>query len=82
MDIVKCNKFNVLKNEVYKFGQQSKNLNCESRRLEHKVETLKDPNDVCECIIALNSFSISKMKIDQVVSMVLSKLTKTDIERF
>ena len=43
---------------------------------------MKDPNDVCECIISLNSFSISKEKIDQVISVVLSKLEKMDIERF
>ena len=38
---------------------------------------LEAPN-VCECIIALYSFSISKEKIDQVISVVLSKLTKKD----
>ena len=56
-------------------GQQSKNLDCENRRLEHKVEILKDSNDVCECIIALRSFNISKAKKDQV-------LAKRDIQRF
>ena len=46
------------------FGQQSQNLDFENRRLEHKVEILKNPNNVCECIIALYSFSISKNRID------------------
>ena len=38
MDIVKLNKFHLLKKEVDQFWQQSKNLSCENRRLEHKVE--------------------------------------------
>ena len=50
----------------------------ENRRLGQKVEILKDPYDVCECIISLYSFNISKEKIDQVISVVLSKLTKKD----
>ena len=40
MDIVKLNKFHLLKKEVDQFWQQSKNLSCENRRLEHKVEIL------------------------------------------
>ena len=67
MDIVKLTKFNFLKEEVEEFGQQSKNLYCENRRLEHKIEILKDPNDNCKCKIALYSCSISKEKIDQVI---------------
>ena len=54
----------------------------ETRGLEHKVEILKDPNNVCECIIALYSFIIGKGKIDQVISEVLSMLAKKDLERF
>ena len=46
--------------------------------VEQKVEILKNPKDVCECIIALYSFSISKEKIDQVISVVLNKLAKKD----
>ena len=38
MDMVKLNKFHLLKKEVDQFWQQSKNLYCENRRLEHKVE--------------------------------------------
>ena len=57
-------------------------MDCENRRLELKVEILKDQNHVCECIIALYSFSVSKVKTDQVISVVLSKLAKKDIGRF
>ena len=45
----------------------------ENRRLVQRLEIVGDPN-VFECIIALYSFSISKGKIDQVISVVLSKL--------
>ena len=38
MDMVKLNKFHLLKKEVDQFWQQSKNLSCENRRLEHKIE--------------------------------------------
>ena len=38
MDMVKLNKFHLLKKEVDQFWHQSKNLSCENRRLEHKVE--------------------------------------------
>ena len=38
MDMVKLNKFHLLKKEVDQFWQQSKNLSCENRRPEHKVE--------------------------------------------
>ena len=41
---------------------------------------LKDPNDVCESIIALYSISISKEKIVQVISVDLSNITKKDFE--
>ena len=41
----------LLKKEAEKFGQQSKKLDSGSRRLEH----LQDPNDVCQCVIALYS---------------------------
>ena len=57
-------------------------MDCENRRLEHKVEILKDPNNACECIIPLYSFSVSKEKTDYVISLVLSKKAKQDIERF
>ena len=48
MDIVKLNKFNFLK-KTDEFRQQSKNVNHENRRIEHAVQILKSPNDVCEC---------------------------------
>ena len=35
-------------------------MNRENKRLEQKVKILKDPLDVCECIMFLDSFSISK----------------------
>ena len=57
-------------------------MDRENRSLEHKVELLKDPNNVCECVIASNSFSISNEKILEVISGVLGKLAKKDIERF
>ena len=82
MDIVKLKKFNFSKKQVEEFGQQSKKLDHENRRLENKEGILRDPNDVFISIIALYSFSISKEKIDQVISVVLSKLAMKDIERF
>ena len=48
MDIVKLNKFNFLK-KTDEFRQQSKNVNHENMRIEHAVQILKSPNDVCEC---------------------------------
>ena len=66
MDILKLSKFNFLKNDTEKFGQQRKNLDRRNKSLEYKVEKLKDLNNVCECIIALYSFRISKEKMDQV----------------
>ena len=82
MDVIGLDKSNFLKREVWEFGQQIKNLDCEKRRLEHKVYILKYPNDACESIIALYFFSKSKEKIDQVASVILSKLAKKDTERF
>ena len=82
MDIVELNKLNLLKKEVDKFGQQRKNLDCENKRLEHKVEILKDSSNVCDCITDSKPYSIGKDKIDQVISEALSKLAKKDIERF
>ena len=48
-------------------------MDRENRRLVQRLEIVGDPN-VFECIIVLYSFSISKEKIDQVISVVLSKL--------
>ena len=75
-------KLNFLKKEVEEFGKQSKYFGHENRRLEHKVKILKDQNGVCECIIASYSISISQEKIDQVISVILSKLVKKNTERF
>lgn len=46
LDIEKLEEFNLLRIEVREFGQQSKSLYCHSRRLEHIVDILKDPNNV------------------------------------
>ena len=54
---------------------------CESRRPENKGEILENSNDAFECMITLYSFSTSKEQIDQVVSVILCKLAKKDIER-
>ena len=43
---------------------------------------MKNPNNVSQCIIALYFFTISKKKIDQVISVVLSRPVNNDIERF
>ena len=45
-----------------------------NRSFEHLIETLKDPNDVWECIITLLSLlDVSKEKEDQIISMNLRK---------
>ena len=46
--------------------------------VEQNVEISKDPNYVCEYIIVLYSFSISKEIIDQVISVILKKLAQKD----
>ena len=79
---LKLNKFDFLKKEVEEFGQKSKKFESWKQKTKHKAEILIDLNDVCECIIALYSFSISNEKIHQVMPVVLSKLSKKDIERF
>ena len=48
-----------------KFGLQN-------RITEHKVDILKNPNNVYECKIVLYYFLISKDNIDQVISVFLS----------
>ena len=58
MDIVKLHKFK----GVEEFGQQNENLDCGNRKQEHKVEILKDPNDVLECTASFYFPSISKEK--------------------
>ena len=55
MHIVKLIEFSFLKKEVEESGQQSKNLDCQNRRLEHLVEVLNDQNNICECIMSLFS---------------------------
>ena len=80
MDIVKLSKLNFLKKEIKGFGKQSKSLDHGNKRVAHKVEILKKSNDVCESIIALYFISIGNQKINQVISVILSKLAKKDIE--
>ena len=46
--------------------------------VEQNVEISKDPNYVCEYIIVLYSFSISKEIIDQFISVILKKLAQKD----
>ena len=55
-------------------------MDRENRRLEHKIEIFKDPNGACQSIIALYSLDISNEKLDQILSVILSKLPKEDIE--
>lgn len=77
--IVKLNQFNLLKKEVDEFGQLSKILDRQNRRLGDIVEVLNDQNDVYECIVVLYSVNVNKEKTDQVTSVVLSKFAKKDI---
>ena len=77
--IVKLNQFNLLKKEVDEFGQLSKILDRQNRRLEDIAEVLNDQNDVYECIVVLYSVNVNKEKTDQVTSVVLSKFAKKDI---
>lgn len=77
--IVKLNQFNLFKKEVDEFGQLSKILDRQNRRLGDIVEVLNDQNDVYECIVVLYSVNVNKEKTDQVTSVVLSKFAKKDI---
>ena len=77
--IVKLNQFNLLKKEVDEFGQLSKILDRQNRRLGDIVEVLNDQNDVYECIVVLYSVNVNKEKTDQVTSVVLSKFARKDI---
>lgn len=79
VEIVKLNQFNLLKKEVDEFGQLSKILDRQNRRLGDIVEVLNDQNDVYECIVVLYSVNVNKEKTDQVTSVVLSKFAKKDI---
>ena len=63
MDIERVNEFNLLKEEVKVFGQQSKSLDSENKRLEDLIETLKNQTDVCEFIIVLLSLLNASKKI-------------------
>ena len=62
--IVKLNQFNLLKKEVDEFGQLSKILDRQNRRLGDIVEVLNDQNDVYECIVVLYSVNVNKEKTD------------------
>ena len=63
MDIERVNEFNLLTEKVKEFGQQSRSLDSENKRLEDLIETLKDPTDVCEFIIVLLSLLNASKKI-------------------
>ena len=56
-----------LSEEGKEFEQQRKSFDSENRRSEDLIETLKDPNDVYECIITLlSSLNVSKeIKLSQ-----------------
>ena len=56
--------------------------NSENRGLKYCVEILKEPNDVCECIMALLllSFNVTVEKKDQTILAILGKLVKKAIE--
>ena len=47
-----------------------------------EAEILKDPNNICEWILALYSFNLSKEKMDQNISVVLSKLVRRKLKGF
>ena len=66
MYVEKLNEFN-LSEEGKEFEQQRKSFDSENRRSEDLIETLKDPNDVYECIITLlSSLNVSKeIKLSQ-----------------
>ena len=48
-DFEKLKEFTFFKVGLEEFEQQNKSVDSESGRLENLVETLKDPNDTCEC---------------------------------
>ena len=64
--VEKLNEFN-LSEEGKEFEQQRKSFDSENRKSEDLIETLKDPNDVYECIITLlSSLNVSKeIKLSQ-----------------
>ena len=60
--------------------QKIKSLDSGKGRMWRKT-ILKDRDGVCECIIPLLFLLTSTEEKDQVISVVLSKLAKKDIER-
>ena len=44
MDFITIKKFIFFKEEYEEFGQQNKTLDCEKKRLEHKLELLNHLN--------------------------------------
>ena len=66
MYVEKLNEFN-LSEEGKELEQQRESFDSENRRSEDLIETLKDPNDVYECIITLlSSLNVSKeIKLSQ-----------------
>ena len=57
MNIKKLNEFNLLKEEVEKFGKV----------LVHLIQFLKDPNDACEFIIALLPLNVSTEEMYHII---------------
>ena len=78
MDISKLSKFSFLKKEVEEFRWQKQTFELWKQETRRESRNSKDPNDVCGCIIAWYSFSISKDKVDQVISVVLNMLAMKD----
>lgn len=55
-------------------------LNVKGRVWGILVDTFKNANDVCECIIVPStSFNINKKNVDQVLSVVICNLAKEDL---
>ena len=67
MDIVKLNMLIFQRNILRNLDNKAKCWIVKNRRLGHKVEIWKNPNNVFECIIVLYSFSINKEQIGQVI---------------
>ena len=78
MDIVKL-QFIFQKRKLRNLKNKA-NVCIVKTRLKHKVEIWKNANNVSECIVDLYSFSINKEKSEQVVSVVLTKLVKKNID--
>ena len=54
---------------------------CKNGRLEVLIEIFRDPNDGCECVMALSSLNHSVDKMIQIISDILNKLVSNNIGR-